>query len=219
LRRPSHRGGSVLDLRDRQKLRAELETRFDSSPDDVRADLQEGLRLGVELDDAHSQGRSLAPAVEARWRVLDARLFAPIRAAVGLDQAVQLVSSAAPIDRDTLTFHTGIGLHIYEAYGLTEASGGISINPPGRRRSGTVGTALPTLEVALAEDGELLARGPTMMAGYRHNDAATSEAIDRDGWLHTGDIATIDGDGYITIIDRKKDLIINAAGKNMSPAN
>jgi len=92
-------------------------------------------------------------------------------------------------------------------------------NPPGAIRSGTVGTAIPGVELKLAGDGELLVRGPTVMKGYHNDPVKTAEAIDPNGWLHTGDIATIDADGYVRIVDRKNDLIINAAGKNMSPAN
>lgn len=217
---PSMRPTEFLAMpRTWQKLRSALEARFAASDETTLAAVEEGLRLGAEIDDALERGKTVAPMVKARWEELDERVFAPVRAELGLDAATQLISSAAPIDRQTLVFFAAMGLPIYEAYGMTEASGGITINPPGRRRTGTVGTVNLGTELRLDHDGELLVRGPIVMAGYRSDPAATAAAVDADGWLHTGDIATIAGDGYVTIIDRKKDIIINAAGKNMSPAN
>jgi long-chain acyl-CoA synthetase len=102
---------------------------------------------------------------------------------------------------------------------MSELSCVATTNPPDDRRLGTVGKPIPGVELRLADDGELLARGPILMSGYRHEPEKTAEAIDADGWMHTGDVAEIDSDGYVTIVDRKKELIINAAGKNMSPAN
>ena len=129
------------------------------------------------------------------------------------------VSAAAPVAPEVLEYFADLGLPICELWGMSETSCCATINPPGDIRIGTVGPVLPGLEVKLADDGELLFRGPTVMRGYRNQARKTAEAIDADGWLHTGDVASIDPDGYVTIIDRKKELIINAAGKNMSPAN
>jgi long-subunit acyl-CoA synthetase (AMP-forming) len=102
---------------------------------------------------------------------------------------------------------------------MSEVSCAATVNPPDAIRIGTVGTALKNVELRMADDGELLVRGPLVMRGYRNEPEKTAEAVDADGWLHTGDIATIDADGYVRIVDRKKELMINAAGKNMSPAN
>jgi long-subunit acyl-CoA synthetase (AMP-forming) len=102
---------------------------------------------------------------------------------------------------------------------MSETSCIVTTNRPGRTRYGSVGLPLDGMEVRIAEDGELLVRGPLVMAGYRGRDDLTAEAVDADGWLHTGDVARIDDDGYVWIVDRKKELIINSAGKNMSPAN
>jgi long-subunit acyl-CoA synthetase (AMP-forming) len=142
-----------------------------------------------------------------------------VRQLIGLDEVKWTVSGAAPIAPEVLQFFTDLGIPICELWGMSELSCCATINPPDDIRIGTVGPALPGTELSLAEDGELLVRGPLLMRGYRGQPDKTAEAIDADGWLHTGDIATIDDDGYVTIIDRKKELIINSAGKNMSPAN
>jgi long-subunit acyl-CoA synthetase (AMP-forming) len=144
---------------------------------------------------------------------------AAIRAKLGLDQVESLVSGAAPIPVEVLEYFKALGLEICELWGMSETSCCATINPPGRNKIGTVGPPLPGVELKLAEDGELLCRGPLIMKGYRNDPEKTAEAIDPDGWLHTGDVAEIDEDGYVKIVDRKKELIINAAGKNMSPAN
>ncbi len=126
---------------------------------------------------------------------------------------------AAPIAPEILEFMLAAGIAVSEVWGMSETSGPATGNPPGAIRIGTAGKPIPGMQLKLAGDGELLARGPTVMKGYRGDPPKTAEAIDPGGWLHTGDIATIDDDGYVRIVDRKKELIINAAGKNMSPAN
>jgi long-chain acyl-CoA synthetase len=144
---------------------------------------------------------------------------AGIRSSLGLDQVAWLVSGAAPAPVEVLEYFDALGLPICELWGMSELSCCATINPPDDIRIGTVGTALPGVELRLLDDGELLVRGDLVMRGYRNDPERTAEALDADGWLHTGDIAQIDDDGYVRIVDRKKELIINAAGKNMSPAN
>jgi len=141
-----------------------------------------------------------------------------VRQLIGLDDVRWAVSGAAPIAPEVLRFFAGLGLPICELWGMSELSCCATINPPEDIRIGTVGKALPGIELSVAGDGELLVRGPLLMRGYRGQPGKTAETIDADGWLHTGDVVTMD-DGYVTIVDRKKELIINAAGKNMSPAN
>ena len=142
-----------------------------------------------------------------------------VLAKLGLDRVEWSISGAAPIAVEVLEYFGALGLPIQELWGMSELSCCVTINPPDDIRPGTVGVAIPGMEVDLAQDGELLVRGPLVMRGYRNDPEKTAEAIDDDGWLHTGDVAQIDDDGYVKIVDRKKELIINAAGKNMSPAN
>ena len=142
-----------------------------------------------------------------------------VRAKLGLDQIELVVSGAAPLGVDVLHYFAALGIEICEGWGMSELAAVGTINPPGRTKPGTVGLPVPGLELRLADDGELLCRGPIVMKGYRTDPERTAEALDGDGWLHTGDIAKIDEDGYVAIVDRKKEIIVNAAGKNMSPAN
>ncbi|NYJ03536.1 long-subunit acyl-CoA synthetase (AMP-forming) [Nocardioides thalensis] len=150
---------------------------------------------------------------------LDEETRTVVRQLIGLDDVRYTVSGAAPIAPEVLTYFAELGIPICELWGMSEISCCGTVNPPDAVRIGTVGKALPGLEVRLADDGELLVRGAQLMRGYRNQPEKTAEVIDGEGWLHTGDIATIDDDGYVTIVDRKKELIINSAGKNMSPAN
>jgi long-chain acyl-CoA synthetase len=140
-------------------------------------------------------------------------------AALGLDEVRVAVVGAAPCPPEVLDFWHAAGLEVCEVYGMSESTGVATVNRPGGQRIGTVGTPLPGVEVRLSDAGEVLMRGPVVMRGYRNLPAATADAIDDDGWLHSGDVGTFDEDGRLRIVDRIKELIINAAGKNMSPAN
>jgi long-chain acyl-CoA synthetase len=170
----------------------------------------------VELEQAGEEvPADLARTVEEA----DRELFAGLRSMLGLDEAVSVNVGAAPTPREVLLFFHAIGIPLAELWGMSETCGAGACNPPGRVKIGTVGPPGPGVEVKLGEDGELLIRSGVVMTGYRNAPDKTAEALDADGWLHTGDIAEIDEDGYIRIVDRKKEIIINAAGKNMSPAN
>jgi long-subunit acyl-CoA synthetase (AMP-forming) len=141
-----------------------------------------------------------------------------VRARVGLDAAEWIAVAAAPTPLEVLVFFHAVGLPIAELWGMSETVLSTS-NIPGRVHLGTVGVALPGVEVGLAEDGEILVRGPQVTPGYRGDPERTREALDDERWMHSGDVAAEGPDGYLKIIDRKKELIINSAGKNMSPAH
>jgi long-subunit acyl-CoA synthetase (AMP-forming) len=138
---------------------------------------------------------------------------------LGLDAVRVAITGAAPCPAEVVEFWCALGLPLCEVYGMSETTGVATVNPPDALRPGAVGVALPGVEVALSGTGEILMRGPVIMRGYRNRPTATAEAIDADGWMHSGDVGLIDGEGYLRIVDRIKELIISAAGKNMSPAN
>ena len=203
-----------------------------------------GAVLGVQVTyvaDARTIGAALVDtrptiwfAVPRVWEKLKAALEATVpgldpatapeplreqlRAAIGLDRCRWAWSGAAAIAPETLDFFTGLGVPLVELWGMSEVTGAGLLNPPDRPRVGTVGLPLPGLETRLLDDGELLVRAPYLTSGYRNDPERTAEAIDAEGWLHTGDVARIDADGYVTIVDRKKEIIISTGGKNMSPA-
>jgi long-chain acyl-CoA synthetase len=200
-----------------EKLKAGIETLAAYEPDQARRQaVQEAFRVAHEHAEAAQAGQVPAGLAEA-YRQADEQVLSKIRQLLGLDQVKLALSGAAPIAPEILTFMLALGIPVYEVWGMSECCGAGTANPLDAIRIGTVGPAVPGVELKLADDGELLLRGPTVMKGYRNDPAGTAEAIDADGWLHSGDIAAIDEDGYVRITGRKKELIINAAGKNMSP--
>ena len=201
-----------------EKLKAGLEANLAGLPDEQRLPAEAGLQAGLEKVRLQQAGEAVPAEIEEAVAKADEALFSNLRAALGLDEFVAVSVSAAPIPVEVLEFFHAIGVPIGELWGMSETCGVITINPPDRIKIGTVGPPAPGVEVKVAEDGELLCRSPYVMTEYRNMPDRTAETI-VDGWLHTGDIGSIDADGYVTILDRKKELIINAAGKNMSPAN
>jgi long-chain acyl-CoA synthetase len=202
-----------------EKLKSGLEAMVSGQPDEQREAMEAGLAAAHEKVRLEQAGEEVPAELAATVAEADAALFAPIRAQLGLGQVVAVNVGAAPTPRDVITFFHAIGVPLAELWGMSETCGAGCCNPPEKVKIGTVGPAAPGVELKLAEDGELLMRSDVVMLGYRNLPEKTAEAIDGDGWLHTGDIATIDEDGYVTLVDRKKEIIINAAGKNMSPAN
>ncbi|MGH3960411.1 fatty acid--CoA ligase FadD11 [Mycobacterium sp.] len=203
-----------------EKLKAAIEFTAVHEPDEVkRQALQWGLSVAARRAAALVAGEPESDEVTAEWAKADELVLSKLRERLGFGELRWAVSGAAPIPKETLAFFIAIGIPIGELWGMSELSCIATLSHPRDARLGSVGKLLPGLESKVADDGEYLVRGPLVMKGYRKEPAKTAEALDADGWLHTGDILDEDSDGYLRVVDRKKELIINAAGKNMSPAN
>lgn len=164
------------------------------------------------------RGEAIPRVLDLQYRLASKLVISKIKTAMGFDRAVRLYSGAAPIAPDVLAFMASLDLPILEIYGQSEDSGPTSCNLVGRTRIGSVGVSLPGLELKIADDGEICVRGPNVFLGYYKEPAATAETL-IDGWLHSGDLGAIDKDGFLTITGRKKEIIITAGGKNISPKN
>ncbi|WP_067686963.1 fatty acid--CoA ligase FadD11 [Nocardia jejuensis] len=203
-----------------EKLKAAVEFSVATETDPARKGaLTWALEVAARKSAAQLAGVALDDTQAAEWAKADELVLSALRAKLGLDQLRWALSGAAPIPPETLGFFFGLGIPISEVWGMSELTCIASVSPPQHARLGTVGKLLPGLESMIAEDGEFLVRGPLVMRQYRHEPGKTAEALDADGWLATGDIITQDEQGYLRVVDRKKELIINADGKNMSPAN
>lgn len=172
-----------------------------------------GTRRGLAIN----VGKSPGLLTSLQWAIADKFILSKIRAKIGCSRIHFLVSGSAPLPRSTADFMLSVGIPFVEGYGLTETSPVTNVNYGGNIRIGSVGKAIPGVEERIAEDGEILCRGPNIMKGYLNKPEATAEAIDPEGWFHTGDIGHIDEDGYLFITDRKKDLLVLATGKKVAP--
>ncbi len=202
-----------------EKLKAGLETMQASQPAEQRRPIEEALEASIQRVRLRQRGEPVPDELEAKVAQADEQMFSKLREMLGLDQALAVNVGAAPTPVDVLEFFHALGIELAELWGMSETCGVGTCNRPGEVRIGTVGPAEPGVEIKIADDGELLVRGDCVMSGYRNAPDKTAEALDADGWLHTGDIGSLDDDGFLRIVDRKKEIIINAAGKNMSPAN
>jgi len=202
-----------------EKLKAALELGF-ADAEGVKATLLARARaLGAKSVEADRGSRGLSVLEQLQLRVLDHVVLSKVRAKLGFEDLRWAISGGASVAPETLDFFLALGVKVCEIWGMSETAGAGLVNPPDGIRSGTIGKPLPGVDFRVADDGEMLIRGGIVMQGYRHDPERTAEALDADGWLYTGDVVTVDADGYVAIVDRKKELIINAAGKNMSPAN
>ena len=176
------------------------------------------MATSLEYHAELNAGRTPSGFLNAKYQASHKVILSKILAAVGFDRCRVYVSGAAPIQTSTIEFLTSIGMPINELYGQSEGSGPTSTNLPGANKHGTVGPAIPGVEVQIADDGEVLLRGKNVFAGYSKNPGATAETV-VDGWLHSGDLGVLDSEGYLSIIGRKKDIIITSGGKNIAPQN
>jgi long-chain acyl-CoA synthetase len=176
----------------------------------------DGVALAIEIKRAELAGIDTADQRDT-WAFLDAVAFSTVRSLVGLDEVTFAISGAAPIPAAIMEWFAAIGVPLSEVYGMSESSGPMTFSPM-RNKPGFVGQAIPGCEVAIAEDGEVICRGGNVFVGYLDQPEKTAETI-IDGWLHSGDIGEFDDEGYLRIVDRKKELIITSGGKNISPAN
>jgi long-subunit acyl-CoA synthetase (AMP-forming) len=202
-----------------EKLKAGLETMLGGLPDEQRERTERALAAATEKVRCEQRGEPVPQELASEVALADEQIFAGLRAMLGFDQVQAVNVGAAPTPLAVLEFFHAIGIPVAELWGMSETCGAGCVNPPEKIKLGTVGPPAPGVEIAIADDGEVLVRGEVVMLGYRGAPEQTAEAIDADGWLHTGDIGVLDEDGYLKIVDRKKEIIINAAGKNMSPAN
>ena len=175
------------------------------------------VACGLERAEYRMDGRRAPPGLELRFRIWDRLVLSNLRRMMGLDGARRITTGAAPISPDLVKWYWAVGLVMLEGYGQTESSGVLSVNLPDRNKVGSVGPLVPGVEMKIAPDGEILARGPLVFKGYWNNPEKTAETI-RDGWLHTGDVGRIDNQGFVWVTGRIRDIIITAGGKNITPA-
>jgi long-subunit acyl-CoA synthetase (AMP-forming) len=203
-----------------EKLKAGLEAAMSAEPDPQRREATRwALDVGLRVVRARQSGNEPDEQLAREHAQAEQLVLARIRGRLGLDELDLAGVGAAPTPLEVLEFFHALGIPVVEGWAMSETASGGTINSTSAPRLGTVGRPLPGVEIRLGEDREVLVRGDNVMAGYRNQPERTAAVIDAEGWLHTGDIGEIDDDGFLRIVDRKKELIINAAGKNMSPAN
>ncbi len=198
-----------------EKIHERVTEAFDAAPPLKRGLIRWALRVGEQATPYRVQGRPLPASLGLQAWLADLLVFRKLRGRLG-GRFRLFLSGAAPLARHLAEFFFAVGLPIYEAYGLTETSPVISLNKPGATKLGTVGRVIRNVEVKLADDGEILVRGPNVMQGYYKNEEATAQTV-IDGWLYTGDVGAMDADGYLKIVDRKKDLFKTSGGKYVAP--
>ena len=202
-----------------EKMKSGLEAKLGSLPDEQREPTLKAMEAAKQKVRLEQAGEEVPKELVAAVAHADEQVFANLRKAMGLDELVACNVGAAPTPVEVLEFFHAIGVPVGELWGMSETCGVATCNPPSKVKLGTVGPPVPGVEIRLAEDGEVMVKASSVMPGYRNLPEKSAETFDEEGWLLTGDIGELDEEGYLKIVDRKKELIINAAGKNMSPAN
>ncbi|MET7772249.1 long-chain fatty acid--CoA ligase [Nocardia sp. NPDC005366] len=203
-----------------QKIKAGIDGKLSTEASPVKKALAKwAIETGIAAARSDLAGKRRGPVLGLQYKIADALVLSKLRHALGLQNLRVASSGAAAIPAETLEYFLGLGLTVSEVWGMSETTGVGTYTELDKPRPGSVGRPVDGLEIRLAADGELLVRGAIVTPGYRKQPDKTKEALDSDGWLATGDVATIDADGYVRIVDRKKELIINEAGKNISPTN
>ena len=202
-----------------EKLKAGLEQTLAAAPAEQRAAADRALSAAIEKVRLDQRGEPVPAELAAGVEAADKEMFQALRTNLGLDELQACNVGAAPTPPEVIEFFHALGIPLAELWGMSETTGAGTCNPPDRIKIGTVGPPAPNVEIKLAEDGEVMVKGPVVMKGYRNLPEKTAETFTDDGFLLTGDIGEFDEDGYLRIVDRKKELIITAAGKNLSPAN
>ncbi len=202
-----------------EKVRAGIEALLAAEQDEGRRSaVARAMKTGLSYVESCQYGRTTPPELAREFQAADGQVLGPIRALLGLQEAEVVTSGAAPLPPEAARFFAGLGMKILDVYGMTETTGAFTVNTPTEFKLGTVGRGLPGMEIRIAGDGEILVRGPTTTPGYLNRQDLTADLIDADGWLHTGDIGRLDEDGFLSVVDRKKELIITAGGENIAPA-
>ncbi len=202
-----------------EKMYSQIMSALDDEPERRRKLVLGAIENGKQVKRLEYEGKPVPLGSRLKHALFEKLVFSKLRDRLGLDECRYRLSGAAPISSELLLFFSALGLEILEVYGMTESTAVIASNRPGRVKLGTVGEPVEGTEVRIADDGEVLSRGPHITPGYLNRPEATAEAIDDEGWLHTGDLGQLDDEGYLKIIGRKKELIITASGKNLSPNN
>jgi long-chain acyl-CoA synthetase len=200
-----------------EKLAAGLQAKLAALPEEQSAAMEQARKTALEAYLLRSDGKDVPAEFAEVLEQLDTRVMRPVRAAIGLDECHRAFSGAAPIPTRVLEFLASVSLPVYEVWGLSETTGAATVSTPGAFALGSVGRPGPGIEVKEADDGELHVRGPVVFAGYLQSDGGIEPATDAEGWLPTGDVGTVDSRGFVTITDRKKEIIITDGGKNIAP--
>jgi long-chain acyl-CoA synthetase len=202
-----------------EKIQAGIQSLLALEQDESkRAAVADAMEVGRRYVESCQFGHTTSDELAAEFAAADAGVLGLIRSLLGLGEATTVVSAAAPLPPEVGAFFAGLGMKILDVYGMTETTGAFTTNTLAAFKLGTVGRPVPGMEVMIADDGEILSRGPLNTPGYLNLPEQTAALVDEDGWLHTGDIGTMDDDGFVSVIDRKKELIITSGGENISPA-